>query len=82
MPASTTLTPMQKAANSLRALGRGEMISLALAYLESHARACELIGLEPPKHAEIGDISDRVARLTDDELVTLLLPISALGHSD
>lgn len=76
------MTPMQKAANSLRSLGRGEMISLALAYLESHIRACELASLEPPAHAPFGDISDRIAKLTDDELIALLMPISALGHSD
>lgn len=30
------LTPMQKATNSLKALGHGELLSLAHAYLESH----------------------------------------------
>jgi hypothetical protein len=75
-------TPMQKAAVSLRALGRGEMISLALAYLESHMRACELVGTGKPEHASEELISDRVTKLSEDELVALLLPISALGHSD
>lgn len=76
------MTPMEKAVHSLRALSRGQLISLALAYLESHQQACELLGLEPPGHAPFGDVSDRVAKLTDDQLVTLLMPISALGHSD
>ena len=35
-------TPIQKGAATLRALGRGEMVTLALAYLESHMLACEL----------------------------------------
>lgn len=76
------LTPMQKAANSLRALGRGEMISLALAYMESHMRACKIAGTEPPEHAAEGEVSDRISAMSDDELVAFLLPISALGHSD
>jgi hypothetical protein len=75
-------TPMQKGAESLRALGRGEMISLALAYLSSHMMACELVGKEKPDHVSEQVISDRVAKLTDTELIALLMPISALGHSD
>lgn len=76
------LTPMQKAATSLRAFGRGEMVSLALAYLESHLKACELTSMGTEVHAEQREISDRVSSLTDDELIALLLPISALGHND
>ncbi len=76
------LTPMQKGASSLRALGRGEMVSLALAYLESHAQACAILGIEKPNHVSDEDMSDRVSRLSEDELVALLMPISALGHSD
>ncbi|MBA4180042.1 MAG: hypothetical protein C0506_05580 [Anaerolinea sp.] len=76
------LTPMQKGANSLRALGRGEMVSLALAYLESHAQACTILGIEKPKHVSEEEMSDRVSRMTEDELIALLMPISALGHSD
>lgn len=76
------MTPMEKAVHSLRALSRGQLISLALAYLESHQQASDLLGHEPSVHAPFGDVSDRVAKLTDDELITLLMPISALGHSD
>lgn len=75
-------TPMQKGASTLRALGRGEMVSLALAYLESHMLACELVGEEQPAHADFATVSDRVAKLSDDQLIALLMPISALGHSD
>ncbi len=76
------MTPMEKAVVSLRALSRGQLVSLALAYLESHDRACQLMGQEPPDHVPFGDVSDRVSRLTDEELVEFLMPISALGHSD
>jgi hypothetical protein len=76
------MTPMEKAVGSLRKLSRGQLVSLALAYLESHQRSCELLGQEPPDHAAFGEVSDRVAKLTDDELVEFLMPISALGHSD
>ena len=58
------------------------MISLALAYLESHMRACQLVGTEGPEHAQPWVISDRVEKLTETELIALLMPISALGHSD
>ena len=75
-------TPIQKGATTLRALGRGEMISLALAYLESHVLASELVAKEQREHASMEVITDRVARLTDDQLLALLMPISALGHSD
>lgn len=75
------MTPMQRATDYLRALGRGEMESLALAYLESHLLACDLVGTEPPKHAAMADISDRVAKLSENELIALLMPISALGYS-
>ncbi len=75
-------TPIQKGTNTLRSLGRGEMISLALAYLESHMLACRLVGFDPPVHVTQEVLSDRVAGLSDDELILLLMPISALGHSD
>ena len=75
-------TPIQKGATTLKALGRGEMISLALAYLESHVLASELVVKEQRAHASMEVITDRVARLTDDQLLALLMPISALGHSD
>jgi hypothetical protein len=75
-------TPMQKGADTLRALGRGEMVSLAIAYLESHMLACELAGMEKPDHVPMETIGDRVSKLSDDQLLALLLPISALGHSD
>ena len=58
------------------------MLSLALAYLESHARACAILGIEKPNHVSDEELSDRVSRLTEDELIALLMPISALGHSD
>lgn len=74
------LTPMQKATGSLKALGRGELLSLAHAYLESHMLACELVGQEKPDHASQEQISDRVQRLSDDQLIALLMPVSALGH--
>jgi hypothetical protein len=73
---------MQKGASTLRALGRGEMVSLGIAYLESQARALSLLSVDEPKFVPHAEISDRVARLSDDELVLLLMPISALGHSD
>gem|GEM_PF-5027474 len=76
------LTPMQKGAATLRALGRGEMMSLAIAYLESHMLACELAGKEKPDHVSMETIGDRVSKLSDDQLLALLMPISALGHSD
>jgi len=76
------LTPMQKAAASLRALGHGELLSLAHAYLESHMLACELTGTKKPEHASQEAISDRVSKLSDEQLISLLMPISALGHSD
>jgi hypothetical protein len=75
-------TPMQKAAVSLKALGHGELLSLAHAYLESHMLACELVGQEKPDHASQEAISDRVQKLSDEQLIALLMPISALGHSD
>ncbi len=75
-------TPMQKAADTLNALGRHEMESLAMAYLESHMLACELSGTEAPVHISQEQLGDRVAQLSDDRLMALLLPISALGHSD
>lgn len=75
-------TPMQKAAVSLKALGHGELLSLAHAYLESHMLACELAGTEKPVHASQEVISDRVQKLSDEHLIALLMPISALGHSD
>ncbi len=75
-------TPMQKAAVSLNALGHGELLSLAHAYLESHMLACELVGREQPDHASQEVISDRVQKLSDEQLIALLMPISALGHSD
>jgi len=73
---------MQKGAATLRALGRGEMMSLAIAYLESHMLACELAGKEKPDHVSMETIGDRVSKLSDDQLLALLMPISALGHSD
>ncbi len=76
------LTPMQKATNSLKALGHGELLSLAHAYLESHMLACALVGKDKPEHASQEEISDRVQKLSDDQLIALLMPISALGHSD
>jgi hypothetical protein len=75
-------TPMQKAAVSLKALGHGELLSLAHAYLESHMLACELVGQDKPVHATQEVISDRVQKLSDEQLIALLMPISALGHSD
>ncbi len=75
-------TPIQKGATTLKALGRGEMITLALAYLESHVLASELVAAEQRERASMEVITDRVARLTDDQLLALLMPISALGHSD
>jgi hypothetical protein len=75
-------TPIQKGAATLRALGRGEMMTLALAYLESHMLACELAGKTAPDHVSMEVLGDRVSKLTDDQLVALLMPISALGHSD
>jgi hypothetical protein len=75
-------TPMQKAAASLKALGHGELLSLAHAYLESHMLASDLVGTEKPDHATQEVISDRVSKLSDDQLIALLMPISALGHSD
>ena len=74
------LTPMQKAVASLKALGRGELLSLAHAYLESHMLACELVGQEKPDHASQAEISDRVARLTDAQLMALLMPVAALSR--
>lgn len=76
------LTPIQKGTATLRAQGRGEMISLAIAYLKSHMLACELAGKEKPDHVTMETIGDRVSQMTDDELIALLMPISALGHSD
>ncbi len=76
------LTPIQKGTATLRARGRGEMMSLAIAYLESHMLACELTGTEKPAHVSMETIGDRVSQLTDDQLIALLMPISALGHSD
>lgn len=75
-------TPMQKAAVSLKALGHGELLSLAHAYLESHMLARELVGQAKPDHATQEAISDRVQKLNDEQLIALLMPISALGHSD
>ena len=74
------LTPMQKATGSFKALGRGELLSLAHAYLESHMLACELVGQEKPDHASQAEISDRVARLTDAQLMALLMPVAALSQ--
>jgi hypothetical protein len=58
------------------------MVSLAIAYLESHAAACGLLGEEPPVHVSMETLTERVVALSDDQLVALLTPISALGHSD
>lgn len=75
-------TPIQKGSATLKALGRGEMMTLALAYLESHMLACQLVGAVPPDHVSMEVLGDRVSQLTDDQLAALLMPISALGHSD
>ena len=75
-------TPMQKATTTLKALGRGEMESLAMAYLESHMLACELAGIDKPSHISNEQLGDRVHALSDEQLIALVMPISALGHSD
>lgn len=75
-------TPMQKGASTLRALGRGEMVSLALAYLESQIMAGNLLSAEPPKLVSQEILTERVRQMTDNDLIALLMPISALGHSD
>ena len=75
-------TPIQKGATTLRALGRGEMMSLAIAYLQSHQMACNLASKDASDHVSVEVLGDRVSKLTDDELVALLTPISAIGHSD
>ncbi len=75
-------TPMQKGASTLRALGRGEMITLALGYLESQMMAEKLLRPEPPALVSQELLTERVRQMTDTELIALLMPISALGHSD
>lgn len=76
------LTPMQKGASTLRALGRGEMITLALGYLESQIMAAKLLGPGAPALVSQELLTERVRQLSDTELIALLMPISALGHSD
>ncbi len=73
---------MQKATSTLMALGRGEMESLAMAFLKSHMLACELAGTDKPVHISNEQLGDRVHALSDDDLIALLMPVSALGHSD
>jgi len=75
-------TPMQKGASTLRALGRGEMITLALGYLESQIMAAKLLSPEPPAVVSQELLTERVRQLSDTDLIALLMPISALGHSD
>lgn len=75
-------TPMQKGTSTLKALGRGEMVSLALAYLESQIIAANLLSPEPPKVVSQELLTERVRQLSDTDLIALLMPISALGHSD
>ena len=75
-------TPLQKGATTLKSLGRGEMMSLALAYLRSHQLACTLASDDERHHVSEEVLGDRVSKLSDDELLALLVPISAVGHSD
>lgn len=75
-------TPMQKGASTLRALGRGEMITLALGYLESQMMAEKLLRPDSPALVSQELLTERVRQMTDTELIALLMPISALGHSD
>jgi hypothetical protein len=75
-------TPMQKATETLNALGRKELESLAMAYLESQLLVSRLASAEPPKQITQELVGDRVAALSDADLILLLMPISALGHSD
>ena len=75
-------TPMQKGASTLLALGHGEMVSLALAYLESQMTALRLLSTVRPELVSQEELTERVAEMSDTDLMTFLIPISALGHSD
>ena len=75
-------TPMLKGASTLRALGHGEMVSLALAYLESQMTAMRILSAGPPALVSQEELTERVRNMTETELLTFLTPISALGHSD
>ncbi len=75
-------TPMQKGAGTLRALGHGEMVSLALAYIESQMTALRLVSVTPPELVSQEVLTERVRRMSESELLALVMPISALGHSD
>lgn len=75
-------TPMQKGASILRSLGHGEMVSLALAYLESQITALRLLSVASPALVSQEALTERVRQMSDTELMKFLMPISALGHSD
>lgn len=73
-------TPMYKAMRMLRSLERSEMLSLAHAYLLSQMQVNGLLSLGAAPHLSASELSDRVERLTDGELISLLMPIAALGR--
>ena len=75
-------TPMVKGAATLRALGHGEMVSLALAYLESQMTAMRILGSQSPALVSQEELTERVRNMSETELLAFLTPISALGHSD
>lgn len=75
-------TPLVKGATTLRALGHGEMVSLALAYLESQITAMRILSPGSPPLVSQEELTERVRRMSESELLALLMPISALGHSD
>lgn len=71
---------MYKAMRTLKDLGRGEMLSLAHAYLLSQQQVHKLLGVAGVDHLTEAELGDRLERLTDDELLAFLLPIVALGR--
>lgn len=73
-------TRLANAEAALKQLTRGELESLALAYVHSHAVACELVGEEKPDHADSREVERRIEQYESDSLIGMLAPLAALAE--
>ena len=73
-------TPTQEGEGTLRALGHGEMVTRA--YLESQMTALRRVNAAAPEMVSQEVLAELVRQMSNTEFMTLVMPISALGHSD
>jgi hypothetical protein len=65
---------------TLKQLPRGEIEALAIAYVRSHAAACDLLGIEKPNHIDDLKVVQRIESMSNEQLAAMLAPPAVAGR--